>query len=60
MDFEAQVRERCAQRRDDVLEVGGDVRSLRLLMVDRTGCERGVDEVEIALVEHALEAFERQ
>ena len=59
VDVEAQVGERGAQGRDHVLEVGGEVGSVGLLVVDRAGREGVVDVGEVALVEHALEALER-
>src|SRR6478752_4803167 len=57
VELEVQIREGGAQRRDDLLEVRSHVGAIRLLMVDRGDGDGDVDVLEIAAVEHALEAF---
>jgi hypothetical protein len=55
--LEVEVGEASSQGRDDLFQVRREARSQRLLVIDGPGCDRGVGVGDIALVEHALEAF---
>ena len=60
VDLEVEVGEPGAERGHDLLEVRREARTERLLVVDAAGGDGRVGVVDLAAVEHPLEAFERE